>query len=48
MAKRLGISPSHYCLLENKQRKLYYEMAIKIAALFKMKPDRLFLYEEKK
>ena len=43
MADFLKISFSHYSLLENKKRKLTYEMAIKIAKIFKKKPDDLFL-----
>lgn len=43
MAKLTGISYSHYSLLENMKRKLTYEMAIKIAAVFDKKPDELFL-----
>ena len=43
MAKMLNISPSHYNLLENKKRNLTYEMAIKIAKIFKRKPDSIFL-----
>jgi len=42
MAKRLNISPAHYCLIENMKRNLYYEMAVKIAKVFNMKPDELF------
>lgn len=43
MAKKLNISSSHYSLLENKKRNLTYEMAIKIARIFYMKPDEIFL-----
>lgn len=43
MAKLIGISYSHYSLIENKKRNMSYEMAIKIAKVFKMKPDQLFL-----
>ena len=42
IASLLGISPAHYCLIENKKRNLYYEMAIKIANIFNLKPDDLF------
>ena len=42
MSKQLGISRCYYWQLENKQRRLYYEMAIKIATIFKKKPDDLF------
>ncbi len=44
MAKKLNISYSHYSLIENKKRNLTYDMAIKIAKIFEMTPDELFLY----
>lgn len=43
MASLIGISYSHYSLLESKKRKLSYEMAIKIARIFDKKPDDIFL-----
>ena len=43
MAKMLKISSSQYCLLENKKRYLFYNMAIKIAQIFNKKPDDIFL-----
>ena len=45
MAKRLGISKCFYWQLENRKRKLSYEMAKKIAKIFSLKPDDLF-YEK--
>lgn len=45
MAKRLNISEPFYSQLENDKRKLTYDMAIKIASIFKIKPDKLF-YDE--
>ncbi|MCI9279297.1 MAG: helix-turn-helix transcriptional regulator [Bacilli bacterium] len=45
MAELLGISKSYYCQIEQKKRRLYYEMAKKIAFIFDLKPDDLF-YEE--
>lgn len=42
MSEKLGISKPFYCQLENRTRRLSYEMAIKIAAIFKMKPDAIF------
>lgn len=42
MAEKLNISPAHYCLIENKKRNLYYDMAIKIAGVFNLKPDDIF------
>lgn len=50
MAEKLGISKPFYCQLENKNRKLSYSMAIKIAQIFKKKPDYVFYddYKEDK
>ena len=45
MSKILNISKTHYWQIENNQRKLYYDMSIKIADIFKTKPDQLF-YDE--
>lgn len=42
MAELLGISKPFYCQLENRTRRLSYTMAIKIASIFKMKPDSIF------
>ncbi len=42
MAKMLNITASYYALLETKKRRMFYEMAYKIAAIFNMKPDNLF------
>lgn len=42
MAKKLGISKCFYWQLENKKRRLYYDMAIKIANIFALKPDDIF------
>lgn len=46
MANTLGISKTYYWQLENGKRRLYYHLAVKIADIFKLKPDDLF-YEEK-
>lgn len=46
MAKKLGITASFYSQIENKKRRLFYDMAIKIARIFDEKPDNLF-YSEK-
>lgn len=46
MANTLNISSSYYSLIEAKKRKLSYDMAIKIAKIFNMKPDKLFLYDD--
>lgn len=42
MAQKLGISKCFYWQLEHKKRRLYYDMAKKIAKIFNMKPDDLF------
>ena len=42
MSEKLGISKPFYCQLENRTRRLSYDMAIKIAAIFKLKPDSVF------
>ena len=43
MAELLDIAPSYYSQLENKKRRLYYETAIRIARIFNMNPDQIFL-----
>lgn len=45
MANLLGISKAYYWQIEHKNRRLYYDMAKKIAAIFGLKPDDIF-YEE--
>ena len=47
MAEKLGISKPFYCQIENQKRRLSYEMAVKIAAIFKKKPYAIF-YENYK
>lgn len=42
MAKLVGISYTYYWQIENKERNLYYHLAIKIAKIFKLKPDDIF------
>ena len=42
IAKIVGISPAYYSQIENKSRRLYYFMAVKIAKVFNMTPDVLF------
>lgn len=43
IARRVGICKSFYHQIENGQKRLSYEMAIKIANIFKKKPDEIFL-----
>lgn len=45
MADILEISKSYYWQIENNYRKLSYEMAVKIANIFKTTPDKIF-YED--
>ena len=42
MAEKLGISKAFYCQIENRTRRLSYNMAIKIANIFNCKPDKIF------
>lgn len=46
MANKLGITASFYSQIENKKRRLFYDMALKIALIFNLKPDDLFYLEE--
>lgn len=45
MAERLGISIPFYSQIENRQRRLTYDMAVRIADIFKTRPDKIF-YED--
>jgi len=45
VAQAVGISKAYYCQIENHRRRLSYEIAIKIANYFGVKPDYLF-YDE--
>lgn len=42
MAEKLRISKAFYCQLENRTRRLSYDMAIRISNIFNMKPDEIF------
>lgn len=42
MAQKLDISKPFYSQIENQRRRLTYDMAIKIAAIFNLKPDDIF------
>lgn len=46
MAKKVGITASFYSQIENKRRRLFYDMAIKIAKVFDKKPDDIFYVDE--
>lgn len=47
MSEKLNISKPFYWQIENGKRRLSYEMAIKIAAIFNMRPDDIFYSEFK-
>ena len=47
MSEKLCISKAFYSQIENRTRRLSYDMAIKIANIFELKPDEIF-YEEAK
>ena len=47
MANQLEISKSYYWQIENDKRRLSYEIAVKIADIFKVKPDYIFYQEYK-
>ena len=42
MAEKLKMSKAYYWQIENGNRNLYYKVAVKIAKVFKLKPDDLF------
>ena len=48
MADTLDISKPYYWQLEHDQKRLTYDMAIKISSIFRLKPDDLFYDEFKK
>ena len=45
MAQELNISKTYYWQLEHNQRRISYEMAFKIAKIFRKKPDDIFYQE---
>ncbi len=42
MADKLNISNAFYCQLENRSRRLSYDMAVRISKVFDSKPDKIF------
>lgn len=42
MAMKLNISKTFYWQIENNKRRMSYDMAVKIAHVFKLKPDDIF------
>lgn len=43
VAEQVGISKEYYWMIENGKRRLTYELAVKIAKVFKASPDYIFL-----
>jgi len=48
ISRNLGISKTFYWQIEKNQRRLSYDMAVKIAKIFKLKPDDIFYEDFKK
>lgn len=48
MADMIGISKAFYCQIENGKRRLSYDIAIRIALVFNVKPDYIFYDDFKK
>lgn len=46
VADEINISKEYYWMIENGKRRLTYDLAVKIARVFKKKPDSLFLNTE--
>lgn len=46
MAEELNISKQYYSQIERGERRLTYEMAVKIANILKKTPDQIFLRTE--
>ena len=42
MSNKLNITAAYYCLIEHRKRTLYYDLAVKIADIFNMRPDDIF------
>ncbi len=47
MSEMLGISKPFYCQIENRTRRLSYDMAVRIAEIFKVRPDYIFYKDHK-
>lgn len=46
VADQIGVSKPYYWQIENGERGLSYELAIKISSVFNSKPDDIFLTDE--
>jgi len=42
VAKNVGICKAYYWQIENGNRRVYYDLALKIAKVFNKKPDDIF------
>lgn len=47
MANKLGICKSYYWQIEHCEKRIFYDMAVQISAIFQLKPDDIF-YDETK
>lgn len=47
MADMLNICKSYYWQIEHNNRRLYYDLAVKIAKIFQKKPDDIFFDYQK-
>lgn len=45
LAKKINISKAYLSMIETGKRALDYHLAIKIAAVFKLKPDQIFYHD---
>jgi len=45
MADKIGVCKAYYWQIEHKNRRIYYDLAVKIAHIFQMKPDDIFFSE---
>lgn len=43
VADKVGISKEYYWMIENGKRRLHYGLAVKIADVFNVSPDNIFL-----
>jgi len=47
MADKIGVCKAYYWHIEHNNRRLYYDTAKKIAAIFNLKPDDIFMDNKK-
>lgn len=46
VADEVGISKEYYWMIENGKRRLSYELSVKIANVFNVTPDDIFLHNK--